>query len=437
MKHSQAISEPPTAQLRVDRRPALFARPVPRACTSRGANRGCPPLAARNNSLAAAAHGALAGYTLWRARRRLRGHGRPAIVDPIRIAEIANSSPAGEGVLLDPGRPEIRHEFLCDGEERLRLQLSCGGELVVIGNAASEQAPPHGSPPGALQEWRTLRFHPAPTAGPPGPPFVQSVCKVTVWPRQQAQVVADARVLGLNYPKVLVSATWAGLSLLSLLESPRILVIGLGSGSVPLWLAHALPHCKVDVVELEPAVIQAAREAMGFESASPDGRVRIIEGDGAAYAAACAADPAGPRYEAVLVDAYDALNRVPAPLAEPGGRFAQALPRLLSPGCSLVAANVPPGFDVRGMLTGYRNSIVASDGVSGPPLSLQVKTTGSYIGMVFRCAPQGLEVGSGASGALQAMLAEEAKKLAPRSDGFCCFDPSERIIACNAHEWTA
>ena len=39
-------------------------------------------------------------------------------------------------------------------------------------------------------------------------------------------------------------------------EQLRILCIGLGGGSVPSFIAEGLPHCQVDVVELEPAVTE-------------------------------------------------------------------------------------------------------------------------------------------------------------------------------------
>ncbi|CAI6002873.1 unnamed protein product [Closterium sp. NIES-64] len=47
-------------------------------------------------------------------------------------------------------------------------------------------------------------------------------------------------------------------------HSPRILCLGLGGGSLPLFLAHALPSAHVDAVEIDPAVIAAAMRHMGF-----------------------------------------------------------------------------------------------------------------------------------------------------------------------------
>jgi hypothetical protein len=40
--------------------------------------------------------------------------------------------------------------------------------------------------------------------------------------------------------------------------------IGMGSGSLPLFLAHHFPGMQVEAVELDPVVVQAATAAMGF-----------------------------------------------------------------------------------------------------------------------------------------------------------------------------
>ncbi|CAI5462911.1 unnamed protein product [Closterium sp. Yama58-4] len=44
----------------------------------------------------------------------------------------------------------------------------------------------------------------------------------------------------------------------------RVLCLGLGGGSLPLFLAHELPSAHIDAVEIDPAVIAAARQHMGF-----------------------------------------------------------------------------------------------------------------------------------------------------------------------------
>ncbi|CAJ1379334.1 unnamed protein product, partial [Effrenium voratum] len=243
----------------------------------------------------------------------------------------------------DPGRRELREEFAGPGTERLSLPLSCGGRLSVRGHKASEQHVPAGYPSGSFQEWRSLLFEPAEEEDP-GPPFIQSVSKVTCCSDDRFLPDADPVVLALNYPKTLSTCVAAGLTALGC-ENPKILVIGLGSGSVPVWLANIFPDSQVDVVELEASVIQAACEVLGFPVSLPGAgarnksplrrnmshQLRAIQGDGAELAEQWAADPEGPRYDAILIDAYDALNRVPAPLWEESGPLCKALPKLLKP----------------------------------------------------------------------------------------------------------
>lgn len=44
----------------------------------------------------------------------------------------------------------------------------------------------------------------------------------------------------------------------------RALCVGLGGGSLPLFLTHHFPGLEIDVVELDPVVIAAAEAGMGF-----------------------------------------------------------------------------------------------------------------------------------------------------------------------------
>ena len=45
---------------------------------------------------------------------------------------------------------------------------------------------------------------------------------------------------------------------------PCAVCIGLGGGSLPLFLAHHFPGMLVQAVELDPVVLAAASQAMGF-----------------------------------------------------------------------------------------------------------------------------------------------------------------------------
>jgi len=63
-------------------------------------------------------------------------------------------------------------------------------------------------------------------------------------------------------------------------EIKRVLVLGLGGGAVPLYLARSLPDATVDSVELDPGVIGAARKYFGLRETE---RFHLIESDGRVY----------------------------------------------------------------------------------------------------------------------------------------------------------
>lgn len=294
------------------------------------------------------------------------------------------------GPAQDPGRRELRHEYSGRGIDRLVLPLSCGGNLFVRGHAASEQQVPDGWPLGSFQEWRSLIFEPSADQDA-GPPFIQSISKVTCCPDGTWLPEADPQVLALNYPKTLSAAVACAVRTIQAPE-PRILVIGLGSGSVPLWLADQFPKSQVDVVELEGTVIRAASEVLGFpilvpglgEKMSPlrrklANRLKAIEGDGAALAEHWAL--AGRRYDAVLIDAYDSRNRVPASLWQDTGPLVRALPQLLQPR-GVVAANVPPGFPTSTMLQAFQGALRDSDSTP-PALTFEVPETMNTVALVL------------------------------------------------------
>jgi spermidine synthase len=60
----------------------------------------------------------------------------------------------------------------------------------------------------------------------------------------------------------------------------RILMVGLGAGSISTYLARAMPDVAIDVVELDPGVIAAGRKYFGLLGTN---RVRFIESDGRVY----------------------------------------------------------------------------------------------------------------------------------------------------------
>jgi spermidine synthase len=76
----------------------------------------------------------------------------------------------------------------------------------------------------------------------------------------------------------------------------RVLVIGLGGGSLSSYLGHFLPDAQVDTVEVDPGVIGAAKKYFGVIETP---RVRYLEGDGRVF---LNRNPA--TYDLILLDAF-------------------------------------------------------------------------------------------------------------------------------------
>lgn len=84
---------------------------------------------------------------------------------------------------------------------------------------------------------------------------------------------------------------------------PRtVLLIGLGAGSLTRFLYKHRPRAAQTVVEIEPAVIAAARHH--FKLPPESARLRITIGDGSDYLQAADRD-----FDLILVDGYDAKGR--------------------------------------------------------------------------------------------------------------------------------
>ncbi|CAE7414882.1 speE [Symbiodinium natans] len=273
---------------------------------------------------------------------------------------------------LDPGREELISEYFAPGRLILELPLDNGGTLQVTAHEASESQAPPGAPAGSFQEWRCLRF--LRSGG-----LIQSVTKVVVYPNDDPVPRIQGHVVPLAYTKSFATVVLAALSAMGVPVLPRkamkakeplrILCIGLGGGSVPSFYAESLPHCQVDVVELEPAVVHAAKEGMGFREWH---NLRVFVEDGVTFAQQkVQARPRGVGvYDAVLVDAYDPDGNVPEALWSRDGGLVEALSDGLLRPCGVVATNFLPHVDLADALAAYSGAL-SSHG-SGRSFSIQV-----------------------------------------------------------------
>jgi len=79
----------------------------------------------------------------------------------------------------------------------------------------------------------------------------------------------------------------------------RALLIGLGAASLTKFMHRHCPQCQMDVVEIEPSVLAAARQF--FRLPAEDERLSIHIADGAKYMENHAGEP----YDYILVDGFD------------------------------------------------------------------------------------------------------------------------------------
>ena len=91
-------------------------------------------------------------------------------------------------------------------------------------------------------------------------------------------------------------ARTVGLAAIYPQDIKRVLVLGLGGGAVPLYLARFLPDATVDSVEVDPGVIEAAKKYFGLRETE---RFHLIEGDGRIYL-----NRHSEKYDIIVLDAF-------------------------------------------------------------------------------------------------------------------------------------
>ena len=108
--------------------------------------------------------------------------------------------------------------------------------------------------------------------------------------------------LDLAQPKRLVF-TYAKMTLTALLFNPtpeRILIVGLGGGTLPMALGELLPNAIIDTVEIDPAVIRVATEYFGYQTNSQN---RIFTEDARVFGKR--ARIRGEQYDLIILDAFN------------------------------------------------------------------------------------------------------------------------------------
>lgn len=108
--------------------------------------------------------------------------------------------------------------------------------------------------------------------------------------------------LDLSQPKRMVF-TYAKMTMTALLFNPapkRILIVGLGGGTLPMALGELIPDAIIDTVEIDPAVIQVARDYFDYRTNSQN---RIFTEDARVFGKR--ARIRGDRYDLIILDAFN------------------------------------------------------------------------------------------------------------------------------------
>jgi spermidine synthase len=113
--------------------------------------------------------------------------------------------------------------------------------------------------------------------------------------RQSCIILDKPHQFALNYTRMMMAGTF-------LMGDPprRVLIIGLGGGSIPTALRELLPNSQIDVVEIDPAVTRVAKKYFGFKDGP---KLKVFEMDGRQYVKRALRD--GTKYDLVMLDAFD------------------------------------------------------------------------------------------------------------------------------------
>ncbi|WP_221048261.1 hypothetical protein [Methylogaea oryzae] len=184
--------------------------------------------------------------------------------------------------------------------------------------------------------------------------------------RQSAMNLADPEQLELSYTRAMLSA-------LLFHDSPRrILMVGLGGGSLAKYLLRQLPEARIDVAEKRANVVKIAHGWFGLPE---DPRLDIHVGDGMAFVDKAAPDS----YDLILVDAYHGYGMA-AEIAQHA--FYQRCSLLLTTG-GVLATNLW-GNDAPILARSLR---MLEEHYARPVLQLHVQGKGNVIGLAFNRTP--------------------------------------------------
>lgn len=140
--------------------------------------------------------------------------------------------------------------------------------------------------------------------------------------RQSVVKLGDPEHLDLPYAAV----AFTGLALCG--EPRRVLVVGLGGGTLPMFLRHYYPTAVIDAVDIDPEVVHVAKQFFGFRE---DERMRAHVADGRAFI-----EQTRHPYDLIFLDAYGSDS---VPLHLTTEEFLRAVRRAVAPS-GVVVGNI-------------------------------------------------------------------------------------------------
>jgi spermidine synthase len=114
--------------------------------------------------------------------------------------------------------------------------------------------------------------------------------------RQSCMSLSDPHRFALNYTRMALG----GMLFTGEKRPQRVLIVGLGGGTIPTALREILPEAQIDVAEIDPAVTRVAKDYFNFRT---DRKMEVFEMDGRVYVKRAIRE--GRKYDAILLDAFD------------------------------------------------------------------------------------------------------------------------------------
>jgi spermidine synthase len=128
----------------------------------------------------------------------------------------------------------------------------------------------------------------------------------------------------MNYPQMMLGSLFVQ-------PAPKsVLIVGLGGGTIPRALQEVIPDARIDVVEIDPAVVKVARRYFDLGDSK---NLNVIEADGRVQIKRALREKQ--QYDLIMLDAFD-HEYIPEHLLTQ--EFLQEVKALLAPG-GVLAAN--------------------------------------------------------------------------------------------------